>query len=141
MRTVLIEEFAPLRDRVAGAVVVPGDESWDEVLERNANGQPTRVGDADAIETRYAYDANGNLLSVTTPAGTDYCANPLVKAVLQDARDSGVGAHLPYTDNGKTFLAIYSLEGDRLVFCAANEGQERPTECGFWRRKTGAGRS
>jgi hypothetical protein len=30
-------------------------------------------------------------------------------------------------DAGKTFLAIYSLEGDRLVFCAAVEGQERPT--------------
>jgi uncharacterized protein (TIGR03067 family) len=31
-------------------------------------------------------------------------------------------------DARKTFLAIYSLEGDRLVFCAASEGQERPTE-------------
>jgi uncharacterized protein (TIGR03067 family) len=30
-------------------------------------------------------------------------------------------------DAGKTFLAIYSLEGDRLVFCAADAGQERPT--------------
>ncbi len=31
-------------------------------------------------------------------------------------------------DAGKTFLAIYSLEGDRFTFCAADEGQERPTE-------------
>jgi uncharacterized protein (TIGR03067 family) len=31
-------------------------------------------------------------------------------------------------DAGKTFLAIYSLNGDRLVFCAADAGQERPTE-------------
>ena len=31
-------------------------------------------------------------------------------------------------DAGKTFLAIYSLEGDQLVFCAADAGQERPTE-------------
>lgn len=31
-------------------------------------------------------------------------------------------------DAGKTFLAIYSLEGDELIFCAADEGQERPTE-------------
>ena len=31
-------------------------------------------------------------------------------------------------DAGKTFPAIYSLEGDRLIFCAADEGQERPTE-------------
>lgn len=31
-------------------------------------------------------------------------------------------------DAGKTFLAIYSLEGNQLIFCAADEGQERPTE-------------
>jgi uncharacterized protein (TIGR03067 family) len=31
-------------------------------------------------------------------------------------------------DAGKTLLAIYSLNGDRLVFCAAYPGLERPTE-------------
>jgi uncharacterized protein (TIGR03067 family) len=31
-------------------------------------------------------------------------------------------------DAGKTLLAIYSLEGDRLTFCAAAPGLERPTE-------------
>jgi uncharacterized protein (TIGR03067 family) len=31
-------------------------------------------------------------------------------------------------DAGKTFLAIYSLEGDCFTFCAADTGQERPTE-------------
>src|SRR5262249_19026233 len=31
-------------------------------------------------------------------------------------------------DEGRTFLAIYSLEGDRWVFWAVDEGQERPTE-------------
>lgn len=31
-------------------------------------------------------------------------------------------------DAGRTFLAIYSLENDQLIFCAADEGQERPTE-------------
>lgn len=31
-------------------------------------------------------------------------------------------------DAGKTFPAIYSFEGDRLIFCAADEGQERPKE-------------
>ena len=30
-------------------------------------------------------------------------------------------------DAGKTFLAIYLLHGDRMVFCAADEGQDRPT--------------
>jgi len=31
-------------------------------------------------------------------------------------------------DAGKTFPAIYLLDGDRFVFCAADDGQERPTE-------------
>ena len=31
-------------------------------------------------------------------------------------------------DAGLTFLAIYKIEGDLLTFCAANAGQERPTE-------------
>jgi uncharacterized protein (TIGR03067 family) len=31
-------------------------------------------------------------------------------------------------DAGKTFLAIYSLKGDELIFCAADEGHPRPTE-------------
>lgn len=30
-------------------------------------------------------------------------------------------------DAGKTFLAIYSLNGNRLVFCAADEGHVRPS--------------
>lgn len=32
------------------------------------------------------------------------------------------------TDAGKTFLAIYRFEADRLIFCAADEGQARPKE-------------
>jgi uncharacterized protein (TIGR03067 family) len=31
-------------------------------------------------------------------------------------------------DTGKTFLAIYLLQGDRLIFCAAEPGLARPTE-------------
>ena len=31
-------------------------------------------------------------------------------------------------DAGKTLLAIYSLDGDMFVFCAAYPGGERPTE-------------
>lgn len=37
-------------------------------------------------------------------------------------------------DAGKTFPAIYTLENDKLIFCAASEGQERPTE---FKTKTG----
>lgn len=31
-------------------------------------------------------------------------------------------------DAGLTFPAIYRFEGDRLIFCAADQGQSRPTE-------------
>lgn len=31
-------------------------------------------------------------------------------------------------DREKTFPAIYAFEGNRLIFCAADEGMERPTE-------------
>jgi uncharacterized protein (TIGR03067 family) len=31
-------------------------------------------------------------------------------------------------DAGKTFPAIYIIEGDRLTFCAADDGEPRPTE-------------
>ena len=31
-------------------------------------------------------------------------------------------------DAGKTFPAIYTLEGDRLTFCAADDSLPRPTE-------------
>jgi uncharacterized protein (TIGR03067 family) len=31
-------------------------------------------------------------------------------------------------DAGKTFPAIYMVDGDRLIFCAGNAGQARPTE-------------
>jgi uncharacterized protein (TIGR03067 family) len=39
-------------------------------------------------------------------------------------------------DKGKTLPAIYSLEGDRLVFVAADEGAPRPT-----RFRTGRGQT
>ena len=42
----------------------------------------------------------------STPAGTDHCAEPLVRLVLLAARDSGRGAYLPYPYQGKTWLAI-----------------------------------
>ena len=41
-----------------------------------------------------------------TSAGHDYCADPLVSDVLLSARDSGVGAHLPFNRDGETWLAI-----------------------------------
>jgi diguanylate cyclase (GGDEF)-like protein len=40
------------------------------------------------------------------PAGRDYCADPLVSAVLLAARDSGAGNYQPYEAEGVTWLAI-----------------------------------
>lgn len=57
----------------------------------------------------------------TAIAGT-FAIDPTREPKAVDWTDT-VGA-----DAGKTFPAIYSLEGDRLVFCAAGEGRERPTE-------------
>jgi uncharacterized protein (TIGR03067 family) len=50
-----------------------------------------------------------------------YALDPATEPKAVDWTDT-VGA-----DAGKTFPAIYSLEGDRLTFCAADDGQPRPT--------------
>ena len=42
----------------------------------------------------------------SSPAGTDYCAEPMVQLMLLTARDSGRGTYLPYPYQGKTWLAI-----------------------------------
>ena len=42
----------------------------------------------------------------SAPAGTDYCAEPMVQLMLLTARDSGRGTYLPYPYQGKTWLAI-----------------------------------
>ncbi len=44
--------------------------------------------------------------SSTPPPGFDYCANPVVEAVLLSSRDSGRGTYLPYPSDGQTWLAI-----------------------------------
>jgi diguanylate cyclase (GGDEF)-like protein len=40
------------------------------------------------------------------PAGLDYCADPVVAALLLAARDSGTGNYQPYRAGGVTWLAI-----------------------------------
>jgi diguanylate cyclase (GGDEF)-like protein len=44
----------------------------------------------------------------TTPPGQDFCADPLVAAVLLAARDSGKGNYQPFESAGVTWLAIQS---------------------------------
>jgi uncharacterized protein (TIGR03067 family) len=57
-----------------------------------------------------------------TPIKGTYRLDPARQPKAMDLTDT-FGA-----DAGKTFLAIYSLDGDRLTFCAADAGQERPAE-------------
>jgi uncharacterized protein (TIGR03067 family) len=58
----------------------------------------------------------------STPIKGTYTLDPTREPKAMDLTDT-FGE-----DAGKTFLAIYSLEGDRFIFCAADAGQERPTE-------------
>ena len=58
----------------------------------------------------------------STPIKGTYSVDPTREPKALDLTDT-FGA-----DAGKTFLAIYALEGDRLTFCAADAGQERLTE-------------
>jgi hypothetical protein len=44
--------------------------------------------------------------STTTPPGLDYCADPARSVMLLSARDSGQSNYLPYSAEGKTWLAI-----------------------------------
>jgi diguanylate cyclase (GGDEF)-like protein len=44
----------------------------------------------------------------STPPGQDFCADPLVAAVLLAARDSGQGNYQPFESAGVTWLAIQS---------------------------------
>jgi uncharacterized protein (TIGR03067 family) len=68
----------------------------------------------------------GNTFVVTiadgsTPIKGTFTVDPTTEPKTVDYTDT-FGA-----DAGKTFLAIYFFEDDRLVFCAASSGQERPT--------------
>ena len=61
--------------------------------------------------------ANGRI-----PFEGTYKLNPTRQPKAIDWTDA-IGEHA-----GKTSLAIYSLEGDKFVFCVAAPGRERPVE-------------
>jgi uncharacterized protein (TIGR03067 family) len=68
----------------------------------------------------------GNTYVVSLPDGTiiiegSFALDPSQAPKAVDWTDT-CGA-----DKEKTFPAIYVFEGDRLIFCAADEGMERPT--------------
>ena len=76
-----------------------------------------------AMDTFVSFD--GNSFNVTQSDGTI-----LIKGFysVNTATDRGT---MDWTDTfgpdtGKTFPAIYTLDGDSFAFCAADEGMERP---------------
>lgn len=75
--------------------------------------------------------------ALTTISGNQFVVNDADGRVLIEGRftiDPGqIPKAIDWTDTfgedaGKTFPAIYALEDNKLVFCAADEGQPRPTE-------------
>lgn len=69
----------------------------------------------------------GNTYLVTLADGTVVLAGTFTLDPTQEPKA------VDWTDNcgadkEKTFPAIYAFEGNRLIFCAADEGMERPKE-------------
>ena len=98
--------------------------TWKQIgYERDGVGEP--IDDEKEWEPRTTF--NGNIFVVEIADGSIPIRGTFKPDPAQDPKA------IDYTDThgvdaGKTFLAIYSLEGDKLIFCAACEGQERPTE-------------
>ncbi len=82
MSTVLIDEFAPLRERVSGDVAAPGDESWDAARSAwnlAADQQPAAVVIAESADdiieaVRFARDKG----YAVSGQGTGHAASALV---------------------------------------------------------------
>ena len=97
--------------------------NWQQIAyERDGVKEPP---DEDGWEPRVTFA--GNVFVVTLADGSipikgTFKLDPAQVPKAMDLTDT-FGA-----DAGKTFLAIYSLEVDWLVFCAADVGMERPTE-------------
>src|SRR5262245_28765157 len=97
--------------------------TWKQIAyERDGVKEPL---DEQGWEPRVTF--SGNTFVVTLADGSihikgTYTLDPNRQPKAIDLTDT-FGA-----DAGKTFLAIYSLNGDQLVFCAAGAGLDRPTE-------------
>jgi uncharacterized protein (TIGR03067 family) len=87
-----------------GVTEPPDEQGWDP--------QVTFTGDTFVV----------TLADGSTPIRGTFKLDPTRDPKAADWTDT-FGA-----DAGKTFLAIYSVDGDRFIFCAALPGQDRPTE-------------
>ncbi len=97
--------------------------TWKQIAyERDGVTEPH--DDEQGWQPRTTFVDNAFVVTVadgSTPIRGTFALDPTRQPKTVDYTDTfGV-------DAGKTFLAIYYFEGDRLVFCAAEAGQARPT--------------
>ena len=96
--------------------------TWRQIgYERNGFKEP--LDDEQGGEPRVTFAGDTFLVPLadgSTPIKGIYRLDPTQQPKAMDLTDT-FGE-----DAGKTFLAIYFLEGDRMMFCAADAGQERP---------------
>jgi uncharacterized protein (TIGR03067 family) len=97
--------------------------TWKQIAyERDGVKDPS---DERGWEPRVTFSGNCfvvTLVDGTIPIKGTIRLDPTCQPKAMDMTDT-FGA-----DIGKTFLSIYSLEGDRFTFCAAEPGLARPTE-------------
>ena len=97
--------------------------TWKQIgYERDGVTEPL---DEQGWEPRVTFTGDAFVVTLadgSIPIKGTYKLDPTQQPKLVDWTDS-IGE-----DAGKTLLAIYTLDGDRLVFCAAYPGQDRPTE-------------
>lgn len=97
--------------------------TWKQIgYERDGVAEPL---DEQGWEPRVTFTGDAFVVTLadgSIPIKGTYKLDPTQQPKFVDWTDS-IGE-----DAGKTLLAIYTLDGDRLVFCAAYPGQDRPTE-------------
>jgi uncharacterized protein (TIGR03067 family) len=97
--------------------------TWKQIAyERDGVKEPLDEQGWDPITTFTAEEFVVTLADGGIPIKGTYRIDPTKSPKTVDWTDT-IGE-----DAGKTLLAIYSLEDDRLIFCAAYPGLKRPTE-------------
>jgi len=97
--------------------------TWKQIAyERDGVAEPLDEQGWDPITTFTAEEFVVTLADGSIPIKGTYRIDPTRNPKTVDWTDT-IGE-----DAGKTLLAIYALEDDRLIFCAAYPGLERPSE-------------
>jgi uncharacterized protein (TIGR03067 family) len=97
--------------------------TWKQIAyERDGVTEPLDEQGWDPITTFTDEEFVVTLADGSIPIKGTYRIDPTCKPKTVDWTDT-IGE-----DAGKTLLAIYALQEDRLIFCAAYPGLERPTE-------------